>query len=132
MPASSEVSSTGPNSRSCTGAPSPTGSASLLRSIGVSPNQGRRYGVVRPREGVHMPRRRGVAALVAAGLAGIALIAAGCTAGRPAASTRAPAAAAGQGAALNTSQVYPPDQRAAPGPVTGDLLDSGRYDLAAA
>ena len=79
-----------------------------------------------------MPRRRGVAALVAASLAGIALIAAGCTAGRPAASTRAPAAAAGQGAALNTSQVYPLGQRAVPGPVTGDLLDGGRYDLASA
>ncbi len=79
-----------------------------------------------------MRRRRAVAALAAAGLAGVALIAAGCTAGRPAASTRAPATAGGQGAALNTSQVYPVDQRAVPGPVAGDLLDGGRYDLASA
>src|SRR5438105_841010 len=83
--------------------------------------------------GCEVRRRRAVAALAAAGLAlglsAVLLVVAGRTAGHQ---NPAPAAAAGQGLPMNIAQVYPVGQRAVPGPVAGQLLDGGRYDLASA
>jgi peroxiredoxin len=75
---------------------------------------------------------------VSVGLAGILLIAVGCSATKnappaPAGMAQvAPSTATGGGnaAAVSIFQSYPRGRRTAPGPVTGDLLDGTHFDLA--
>jgi peroxiredoxin len=69
-------------------------------------------------------------ALVVALLATAALAGSGCAGNRPV--PQAPTAGQGQGLAAGAPPVtvYPAGQRVAPDPVTGELLDGSRFDLA--
>ena len=75
-----------------------------------------------------MGRGRVVTVLMTAVLAAAPLVAAGCGRGRPA--PKAPDAGAGFAAGAPVAQVYPVAERVAPQPVTGELLDGTRFDLA--
>jgi peroxiredoxin len=77
---------------------------------------------------VVMGRGRVVTALVTAVLAAAPLVATGCAQDRPA--PQAPAAGQGFAAGTPVAQRYPLGQRVAPQPVTGELLDGARFDLA--
>jgi thiol-disulfide isomerase/thioredoxin len=75
-----------------------------------------------------MGRGRVAAVLLAAVLTVVLVVVAGCSGGRPA--PAAPSGGQGFAAGAPTAQIYPAAQRVAPQPVSGELLDGARFDLA--